>query len=317
MTTLTLRLLTVLALACLGVPAAAQSTIPNQKLTTGSVSGSVTLKGKCVPGIGVALRSVGSDQPRPALIATTDPEGNYRISRVPAGQYQVAPIAPTFVITEMMVAGHQGKLVILTEGESVDGIDFTLVKGGVITGKVLDADGRPVVEEPLSLTAADSDNPVMQVQQFNFRTDDRGVYRIFGMPAGRYRVAVGQSSRMAALGTGQPRRPYRLTFHPDAADASQATIVEVLEGGESAGIDITVGRILEPAEREKAEDVRFFASLVSADGSFALNNLPPGRYLASARPAGETSCRSCAFRIRRKAAPNCARKLKPPKLKSI
>ena len=36
---------------------------------------------------------------------------------------------------------------ILTEGESVDGIDFTLVKAGVITGKVLDADGKPVVEE--------------------------------------------------------------------------------------------------------------------------------------------------------------------------
>lgn len=45
---------------------------------------------------------------------------------------------------------------------------------------------------------------------------------------------------------------------------------------------------LVPAEREKAEDVlRFFASLVSIDGSFALNNLAPGRYLAFAKPAGE------------------------------
>jgi len=45
---------------------------------------------------------------------------------------------------------------------------------------------------------------------------------------------------------------------------------------------------LVPAEREKAEDVlRFFASLVSTDGSLALNNLPPGRYWAIARPAGE------------------------------
>ncbi|MCM3874727.1 MAG: carboxypeptidase-like regulatory domain-containing protein [Pyrinomonadaceae bacterium] len=45
---------------------------------------------------------------------------------------------------------------------------------------------------------------------------------------------------------------------------------------------------LVPAEREQAEDVlRFFAALVSSDGSFALNNLPPGRYWANARPAGE------------------------------
>jgi len=45
---------------------------------------------------------------------------------------------------------------------------------------------------------------------------------------------------------------------------------------------------LVPAEREKAEDVlRFFVSLVSIDGSFALNNLPPGRYWAITKLAGE------------------------------
>ena len=45
---------------------------------------------------------------------------------------------------------------------------------------------------------------------------------------------------------------------------------------------------LVPAEREKADDVlRFFASLVAADGSFALTNLPPGRYWVIARAATE------------------------------
>lgn len=45
---------------------------------------------------------------------------------------------------------------------------------------------------------------------------------------------------------------------------------------------------LVPAESEKAEEVlRFFASPVAADGTFALNNLPPGRYWASAKPALE------------------------------
>lgn len=45
---------------------------------------------------------------------------------------------------------------------------------------------------------------------------------------------------------------------------------------------------LVPAEREKAEDVlRFFVSLVSIDGTFALNNLPPGRYWAITKLAGE------------------------------
>jgi len=45
---------------------------------------------------------------------------------------------------------------------------------------------------------------------------------------------------------------------------------------------------LVPAEADKAEDVlRYFASPVAADGSFALNNLPPGRYLTIAKASGE------------------------------
>lgn len=37
----------------------------------------------------------------------------------------------------------------LTEGEDVVGIDFTVVKAGIITGRVVDTDGRPIVEERL------------------------------------------------------------------------------------------------------------------------------------------------------------------------
>ena len=31
-------------------------------------------------------------------------------------------------------------------GESTEGVDFALTEGGVITGRVTDAEGRPVVE---------------------------------------------------------------------------------------------------------------------------------------------------------------------------
>ncbi|HYN24235.1 MAG TPA: carboxypeptidase-like regulatory domain-containing protein [Pyrinomonadaceae bacterium] len=271
-------------------------------MATGTVSGRVTLRGKGVPGIGVALRKSESDQQRPALIGTTDPEGNYRISNVPAGQYRAAPVAPTFVIPETTRFGsHEGKPVILTEGENVVGIDFTLVKAGVITGKVLDAEGRPVVEERLSLLAVDSSNQNVRSAMLNFRTDDRGVYRIFGIPAGRYKVSVGQER--GALGSGRPRRPYRLTFHPDAADFSQAAIVEVLEGGETSGIDITVGRILDgyavsgritdgetgqplanirlgvaPRMENRGYGYQPVRSLSSSRGEFKIEGLTPGEY---------------------------------------
>lgn len=234
-----------LVLGCFAFLTSAHAqTIANQKVATGTVSGRVTLRGKGIPGIAVALRKSEPDRRRSALIGTTDPEGNYRISNVPAGQYQAAPVAPTFVVPETSSFGrYEGKLVILTEGENVGGIDFTLVKAGVVTGKVLDQEGKPVVEETVTLIAADSNSQNVRSVISNFRTDDRGVYRIFGIPAGRYKVAVGQEG--GAFASGRPRRPYRLTFHPDAPDSSQAAIIEVVEGGETSGIDITVGRILD------------------------------------------------------------------------
>jgi hypothetical protein len=306
MTTPTLRLLTALILSCLAFLSSARSqTIANQKVATGTVSGRVTLRGKGVPGIAVALRKAESDQRRPALTGTTDPEGNYRISKVPAGQYQAAPVAPTFVIPEMTRSAHEGKLVVLTEGENVVGIDFTLVKAGVITGKVSDAEGRPVVEERLNLIGVGSigSNRDVRSRMLDFRTDDRGVYRIFGLPAGRYKVSVGQDGQMGTLGSGRGRRPYRLTYHPDAADSSQAAIVEVVEGGETSDIDITVGRILDgyaargriidgetgqplanirlgvtPRMENRDYGYPGVRSLSSSRGEFTIEGLTPGRY---------------------------------------
>ena len=49
---------------------------------------------------------------------------------------------------------------------------------------------------------------------------------------------------------------------------------------EGAELPSGLGVYLVPAEREKALDVlRYFVTPVQADGKFAFNNLPPGRYL--------------------------------------
>jgi hypothetical protein len=59
---------------------------------------------------------------------------------------------------------------------------------------------------------------------------------------------------------------------------------------------------LVPAEREYAEDVlRFFSADVNADGTFVMNNLPPGRYFSAARvetniePQRQSKLRSPAY----------------------
>src|SRR3569832_1712263 len=105
------------------------------KAPHGSVSGRVTLKEKGVFGVAVALRktdSANEQLPR----AMTDQDGYYRIANVAPGTYEVSPSAPAFVPSDPRE--QRGKTVLVGEDENVENINFTLVRGGVITGRVTD-----------------------------------------------------------------------------------------------------------------------------------------------------------------------------------
>src|SRR5712691_2428628 len=77
---------------------ASSQTKPTKKSSGGTISGKVTIKGKAAPGIVVGLRVSQPTTPfEPSLRATTDQEGRYRLTDVPAGTYQVTPAAPALV----------------------------------------------------------------------------------------------------------------------------------------------------------------------------------------------------------------------------
>ncbi len=230
-------------------------TKPAVKLS--SVSGRVTIHGKSAPEVvvGIRQREMGAVQ-APALKATTDQDGNYRIKDVPPGKYQVGPMSPVYVEPNASSSDGRGfsqgrgkeKSLMLGEGEDVSGIDFSLERGGVITGKITDADDRPVIEERVTVVPADYvEEPPRRsppVGAGGFITDDRGVYRIFGIPEGRYKIYVGHGGENVFSSPGFVRVAYKRTFYPDAADLKAAQIIEVGEGTEAKEIDIKVGRTL-------------------------------------------------------------------------
>ena len=74
-----------------------------------------------------------------------------------------------------------------------------------------------------------------------WQTDDRGIYRIFGLEPGRYIVGVGASSEDAVQPIGN-RGLYKRAYHPDAVDESNARIIEVTPGGEIKNVDIKLSR---------------------------------------------------------------------------
>jgi hypothetical protein len=294
-------------------PAAPQATATKSAaVSAGTVSGRVTTSdGKPVANVGVALTPADSSPDRKAVArATTDAEGRYKMTGVAAGRYSLQTLAPIYVSPEDRTRGvfNGGKIVTVGAGEAVENIDMTLVRGGVITGRVTNAEGKPVIAERVIVTDADQPDArgstAWAVNPYGFETDDRGIYRIYGVPPGRYLVSVGQDRASGTITVGPTSAQYARTFHPNATDAAQAKIVEVASGGEAANVDIALadapksyearGKIVDESGNAVAGvgyghgavvgDARGVGawgsdgSVTNADGEFVVRNLMPGRY---------------------------------------
>ncbi|MDX6709914.1 MAG: hypothetical protein QOH96_930, partial [Blastocatellia bacterium] len=173
---------------CLRINSQTRSSDKNNEAT---VSGKVTIKGEPAPGIVVGLRLNPGPTTTFAFKATTDQDGNYRIGKLPAGSYMVIPVERAFV--NLDPNNPRGQSVVIAENENVEGIDFDLTRGGVITGRATYADGQPVIEEQVNLWPLDQrDNRGPRYSEmFRFQTDDRGVFRMFGVQPGHYKVYIG------------------------------------------------------------------------------------------------------------------------------
>ncbi len=260
---------------------------PAQKTRSGAstISGKVTLKGDGLPGITVGARPQSNGRPVSPLVTTTDQDGNYRISNVPAGQYDVMTAAPQLVPT----ARDQSKRLIVGEGETIENVDFTLIRGGVITGKVVDSDGRPVVEENVEVSVFEPANPDMYRNVVMAGgTDDRGIYRIFGVVPGKYRVAAGTREDGMQYGRGRGGIFYSQMFYPSVSEPSKATVIEVGEGSEVTNVDITLrrvqsgftvtARIVDSETGQPIADARCGLEKFRENGSFAQSGMPANRF---------------------------------------
>jgi len=99
---------------------------------------------------------------------------------------RLAASAKAFVVAANDTFKEPGQTVNVAEKESITKIDFALVRGGVITGRVTDLEGRPIIGEKVNVVAKSAardsgPNPMAFLPTRKNQTDDRGVYRIYGL----------------------------------------------------------------------------------------------------------------------------------------
>jgi len=295
-------------LACLVTVAHAQQQV-------GVVSGRVVLDGKTSTSIEVVLLTEGNERRTEIARTSTDAEGRFRLNVEEAGRYRVMPFAPAYVSSnEQSVA----KVITVAPGEEIKDVDFALVPGGVITGRVLTPDGRPAIAERIAVMPVvqqGQSRPTLNLPSAILETDDRGVYRVFGLPPGRYLVSAGTGGESAAAYAYSPRFSYPRTFHPNVIEEAKATVVDVSTGGETASVDITLsrraesftasGRIVDARNSQPLAGVTFgYAASrengrisgapvrdlqTDAEGKFAIPKLTPGRYVVFVSSNKDTS----------------------------
>jgi hypothetical protein len=120
-----------------------------------------------------------------------------------------------------------------------DSVNLTLIKGGVITGTVTTATNTPVVAATVRafrLRDASGQPDPGALQPRERPTDDRGVYRIYGLPPGTYVVSVGGMGRnFGGVGAG----PYDNDVPTYAPSATRDTAMKITVGsGEEVTADI-------------------------------------------------------------------------------
>lgn len=213
-----------LALASLCAVAAAQSK------TDGTLSGKVLLEdGQPAAGAMVELHSVGLRSNRDGQRVQCDETGSFKLSGVAPGSYSIVALAPGHVSTDDERVYRPGETATIR-----------LVKGGVITGRVSDSAGEPLVNAAIKVQRLRDLNgkPVRNGENSwwdgDLHTDDRGIYRAYGLLPGVYIVSSNSDSGERWFENGDNELP---TYYPTTT-RDAAMEITVRPGDEVSGIDI-------------------------------------------------------------------------------
>ena len=280
-------------------------------------AGTASISGRVVSAdSGLPLRRAHVSISGPTFRNTeTDAEGRYSLAGLSAGRllgvgqcgahrggYLGGGYGTTLAQGPWGSAMTRGRPIEVADRAHVTDIDIRLERAGAIAGRVVDTTGEPVTRIQVRVIRMQRG---LQPATFGMATtDDLGAFRVFGLQPGDYVVAA--DSRMidtSRSGDGRNTIGFAPTYAPATASLDRALRIRVTPGATvTADVQLTETRLYsisgvaltstgDPPKSagisvvradSPVEDVSYGAS-VSATGSFAVQNVPPGSYVITMR----------------------------------
>lgn len=289
-------------------PPAAPPRDPLTQAVSAAISGLISEQGSGRPLSGALVTLWSSGSWERSREAVTDAQGRYEISAVDPGEYALVAGPGESRATHLRHAfgspvPMEGQSAILRStlelkpGEVRSDVNISLVRALAIEGRILNQYEEPMAEVPVQAIRA---NGVAVIAEPVF-SDDRGLFRLWGLAPGRYRVCATPERRSILEPADDGARFVRTCHLASTSETSAADLV--LDTNDATGIDIRMqragtysvtGSVIDATGAAvdggfvgaSRDDREVSGNDLTSHGRFVLKGLAPGRYFLHAGVGG-------------------------------
>ena len=148
----------------------------------------------------------------------TDAEGRYELTNLKPGAYKVSAELPPQYYRH--VRGDDATTI---ADRGCAEVSFAAVPNGVVSGRVVSAEGEPVRKAEVALLRADAEGPLGLGDEAgkDYMDDAEGRFEIGQIPPGEYVLGV----NLTAAPTSES--PYPPTFYPGVTERAEASVIKL------------------------------------------------------------------------------------------